>query len=429
MLTLNDMKETVASHHIPLAQNKPACCAISVYTCLQFKHRAIESLKKFGHVDISKVKNTSLEKLSTDSDFFVKNIQKGLQLWLIAITMRDFTSSKVVKDMSVLNRADMGLPMTDFVVGVTPISEYEAIKARLGTLLSTVNMDVSSVPDRLYDSSVLVDIYQDVHVPTVDLMAYLHIDEIFANAPGLHWIDFSEKVWSTHMLLPKVSGIQVQKDITRLIEEVDERQKNDPRLFARLGGSFRLAYDYLVQMDAKYMTAVRCDEIIEVGAFVYRLDRILYTDAFKESISDPENEDAQAKGDLNPVRDYTIIDFIETILNRRMDTENPKAKHMRAFVFTRDCTSTSVLCNTETSEFIIFDSHGFSSSPSDPSSPHHSTTYYSYNRYGFYKLLCHFYMPNLLSPSTHSYIDISEIDIEASDFDIVQKKCEVFGSL
>lgn len=429
MLTLHDMKNTVASCRIPLAQNKPACCAISVYTCLMFKHKVIEDLKRIGNGDIGKVKNASLQKISTDGNFFVKNIRKGLELWAIAITMRDFTSSKVVENMSVVNRAEMGLPTTKFVVGVTPISDYRSIKSRLDKLLSTIDIDVVSVPDSLYSSSILDHIYENVNVPKVDVMAYLHIDEIFANAPGLHWIDFSDKVWNIHMLLPKVSGIQVQKDITRLIDEVEQRHKDEPRLFKRLGESFRLAYDYLIQMDAKYMTTVQCEEIIEVGAFVYRLDRMLNTNYFKESISDPENAVAQARGDLNPVRDYTVIDFIETVLNRRMNMTNPKARHMRAFVFTRGATSTSVLCNTENSEFIIFDSHGTPSSPSDPTSPQHSTTYYSYNRYGFYKLICYFYMPHLLSPESQSYIDISEIDFVASDFDILRQKCEAFGSL
>ena len=164
MLTLHDMKNTVTSCHIPLAQNKPACCAISVYTCLMFKHYAIDGLKRMGHTEMSKVKNTSLQKISTDSGFFVKNVQKGLELWAIAITMRDFTSSKVVENMSVINRAEMGLPTTKFVVGVTPISDYRSIKSRLDKLLSTIDIDVVSVPDSLYSSSILVHIYENVHV-------------------------------------------------------------------------------------------------------------------------------------------------------------------------------------------------------------------------------------------------------------------------
>ncbi len=424
MLSLEKMKNNVVCYEIPLAQTKPACCAIATYTCIHFKYFVFDLLND-DRCGVNTLASLNLQELSSNRSFFVKNIKKGIQLWESSVPLRDFNSASVIKDMAKAVRAKEGLPRTMFKAGEDQVEDFMRIREHLSAKIYAPGLDSDDIPIHINKQSLLGMIDATVHVPDVDVMSYLHIDEIFANSPGLHWLNFSDKVWTTHMMVPKVSGLDLQNNISRLKAEVDTRLRSDPRLFNRYGTVFKKAYEFLMEEDGNYYTMNDSDKIIEAASFVYRLDRIMETEHYKEEMKDEENQEGMKKGDLSPLKHYTAVSFIDTVLNRRMDRERPKGRHLRCFVFTCGASSTCVMCNTQIGEFIVFDSHGMMGDRGNM----HSNSYYAKNRYGFFKLISLLYSPTSLQEVSLEYLDISEVDLDQKDFEIIKKKCAPFGIL
>lgn len=295
----------------------------------------------------------------------------------------------------------------------------------------------------------------------MDTITYLNIDEVMKNLPGVCWLDSSRILKTTQLEVSLIGSLSLNAELRRVLDLIPPRSSPDPKSFHYY--DYQDLHRFLDDQKDIFYESTQHSILIDLAAAVYAAEDLLILDQMHQymkfqKLTDHETKceeegvasssktrtHARRRADLDSQHQYSIKQFVESVMfmksaevheawyifdrdgdgDKKMPDKQEKdplsVRHLRAFTLTARASSFSLLCNTETGQSILFDSH-----PS-PDGGFGSRVFSTSNKYGLFSLLHHFFRPHLLSESSTIYVDVAEIILTARDFSIIADKCNPF---
>jgi hypothetical protein len=393
----------------PFSQTSNECCAVSVYACICFRALALSTVTKTPG-DTTKIDRLDVRRLN--GDFFRRCVTKGTSLFNGIVANRTFWSDSAMKKRIRYECDELGLTSGGDNRGGA-FADYEKVHREYATHCESPRPPPmpTEIPRKILTSDMIGALTRKGLREHADPNRYANVDEVFRCSPGLHALDLSEVTKSYHAFTEPFDPHDTTKRARDLLR--DRSRRFDSHVRQNLEGIVRQG---TFGLDRR-------------GIILNRVCLFMAEDAQND---DPATSDARVGGRfLDCTKTYGLDEFVRVVAtgiidNDRRDAAFDATTHLRSFVLTEGGRSISLLCNTKTQTFLIYDSHPIHAAHDGTRTDTSKVTEMG-NKYALYHTLLSLF--DVDAGGMGRYVDIIEVTLTLDDFRIVKEHCALYKLL